>query len=160
MKVILERHSSFDNIKIQNTASKINFTSDVSGIDLTMLFFRCKLRTNQLSFLHKMEFYRKICNKLYWQKVTIKERSFFVRLTMILFSIFALFGYAVVFDIEGVRFIKYKRQLLNSKSSNLNSLTFEQMKKLLSCRHLYFTINASHFFPTSAGDHLSPALRL
>ena len=125
-----------------------------------MLFFKRKLRTNQVYFLHKMEFYSKIRNMLYWQKVTIKERSFFVRLTMVLFSIFALFGYAVVFDIEGVRLIKYERQLMNSKSSNLNSLTFEQMKKLLSCRHLYFTINASHFFPTSEGNHLSPALQL
>jgi hypothetical protein len=125
-----------------------------------MLFFKRKLRTNQVYFLHKMEFYSKICNMLYWQKVTIKERSFFVRLTMVLFSIFALFGYSVVFDIEGVSLVKYKRQLMNSKSSNLNSLTFEQMKKLLSCRHLYFTINASHFSPTSEGNHLSPALQL
>jgi hypothetical protein len=107
-----------------------------------------------------MKFYRKICNMLYWQKVTIKERAFFVRFMMVLFSIFALFGYAVVFDIEDVRLVKFKRQLQNSKSPNLNSLVFELMKNFLSCLYFYFTINTSHFYPTSEGNHLSTSLRL
>lgn len=106
-----------------------------------------------------MKFYRNICDKLYWQKLSAKQPSYHIRLLLVCFSIFALFGYSVVLDSEGYKLVRRKKQLLNYDRRNPIYLTFEQIQKMISYLTLSIVITIHIFSPSSEDNHLCPVLR-
>ncbi|MDP2209475.1 MAG: hypothetical protein Q8K98_12010 [Bacteroidota bacterium] len=106
-----------------------------------------------------MKFYRKICDKLYWQKLSAKQPSYHIRLLLIFISIFALFGYSVVLDSEGYKLVRRKKQLLNYDRRNQIYLTFEQIQKMISYLTVSMVITTHLFSPSSEDNHLCPVLR-
>lgn len=107
-----------------------------------------------------MKFYRKICDILYWHHVTAHDPSFHVRLILFFLYFCAICGYIVVFDIDGVRLIRKKKQLLPSHCHHEYRLTFDQIKKLLSYSTVCFFFNTAHFTPSSEDNYLNPVLRI
>ncbi len=106
-----------------------------------------------------MKFYRKICDILYWNQVTVQDTSFHVRLFLFLLYLSALCGYIVIFDIDCLRFIRKKKQLLLSCFQNKFQFIFYQIKNLLLSFTVSLFFKTLHFTPSSEDNHLNPALR-